>query len=88
MKPDQRRAILDKTLQGSIAEGGRVESRGDFEAVSVTGRRRNKALHIALTVVTFGLWALLVRLPIARFEGERRRVLSVDVDGNVTSARL
>ena len=87
MKPDQRKAIPAETLQGQVAEGACIESQDDFQAVTVTGRRPNKVLHLVLTILTVGLWGLLVWLPIARFGGEKRGMLIVDEDGNVASEK-
>lgn len=81
--PEQRKAALAQRIQYFVnVQGGRVESQTDFQAVVVTGKKVNHVLHLILTLVTFGLWAI-VWLGLAVFGGESRHMVSVDVYGQV-----
>jgi hypothetical protein len=60
----------------------RVESQRN-QAVLVRGRRPNHLLHLILSVVTGGFWALFVWLPIAIFGGEKRKTVTVRDDGRL-----
>lgn len=79
---DQRRMVLGTAVAGEVANGARVESRSDVDAVLVFGRRPNHTLHLILTLVTAGLWGL-VWIPVAVLVRERRVVLQVDPWGRV-----
>lgn len=84
---DQRKEILARLVTGQVADGARVESQSDYQAVLVRGHRLNNTLHLILTVVTFGLWGL-VWLAVALIGGEKRSVASVDEWGNSSIQRL
>jgi hypothetical protein len=79
--PDERKEALARAVQTEIANGARVESQGDYQAVTVRGHRPNHILHLILTIITGGVWGLLVWLPIAIFGGEKRRMVTVDEFG-------
>ena len=80
---DERKRLLDERVRLNIINGGaRVESRGDYEAVLVRGHRPNHVLHLLLTVVTLGFWAIVWTL-IALTTRERRALLTVDEHGRV-----
>lgn len=83
MSADERRRRLDERIQANIVNGGaRVESRSDYEAVLVQGRRPNHVLHLLLSIVTLGLW-LIVWLIVGITHRERRALLTVDEFGTV-----
>jgi hypothetical protein len=79
--PDARRSALTAAITASFAEGDRLESQTDFSAVIVKGRRPNHILHLILTVLTLGVWAI-VWLMVGMFGGEKRQILMVNEDGN------
>ncbi len=80
---EERRAALAQRIQYLVnVEGARVESQSDFQAVVVKGKPVNHILHLILTIVTFGLWAI-VWLGVAIFGGESRHMVSVDEYGQV-----
>jgi hypothetical protein len=78
---EQRKAALADRVQYFVGSGYRVESQTDFQAILVRGRRPNHLLHLILSVITVGLWALFVWLPLAIFGGEKRKVITVDEYG-------
>ena len=79
---DVRRARLNQAVADYVRNGWRVESQGDGYAVVVFGNRPNHILHLILTLVTFGLWAI-IWIIIALSSGEKRRTIQVDDFGNV-----
>lgn len=66
---------LDGQVDQYVRWGWRVESRSPTQAVVVKGRRTNHLLHLILTLVTLGVWAI-VWILIAIFGGEKRKVLT------------
>src|SRR5215207_4182222 len=78
----ERKALLANTLQGQVANGARIESQGDFQAVVVRGHRVNHLLHFLIGLLTLGVW-WLVWIVIAITGGEKRQMISVDQFGNV-----
>lgn len=66
--------------------GARVESQSDFQAVLVRGKPVNHTLHLILSLVTCGVWALVwATLGVAG--GEKRYVVQVDEYGNTNIQR-
>jgi hypothetical protein len=84
---EERRAALARVVAQHISAGARVESHTDFQAFVVNGRRPNHLLHLVLSLVTFGLWAI-VWLLVSLIGGERRTALMVDEYGSVFVKRL
>ncbi|HSS41279.1 MAG TPA: hypothetical protein VLK37_01870 [Solirubrobacterales bacterium] len=78
----ERKGLLANTLQGQVANGARIESQGDFQAVVVRGHRVNHLLHFLIGIFTLGLW-WLVWIVLAITGGEKRQMISVDQFGNV-----
>lgn len=80
---DARRAALSNAIAKWVGNGWRVDTMiDDYTAVMVKGRRVNHILHLILTLVTFGLWAI-VWLILALTTGETRRTVRVDDAGAV-----
>lgn len=79
---DERRETLARHVALAVKHGARVESQTDFQAVVVFGRPVNHPLHLILTLLTAGLWALAWTIE-ARGGGERRLVITVDATGDV-----
>ena len=65
---------LDQEVAQYVKRGWRVESRSDTQAVMVKGHRPNHILHLILTILTFGLWAV-VWLLLTALGGEKRKTL-------------
>ena len=84
--PEQRKELLARAIASEIRQGARIESQSDYQAVLVKGRRPNHVLHLILTLVTFGLWAI-VWILVAGFGGERRRMIEIDEYGNTNIQR-
>jgi len=78
----QRKAILAQELQREVGRGWRIDSQSDTMAVIVTGKPVNHVLHLILTFITLGLWAI-VWLILVITGGEKRQMVSVDEYGNV-----
>ena len=66
---------LDAQVAQYVRWGYRVESLTPTQAVVVKGRRTNHLLHLILTLVTLGVWAI-VWILVAIFGGEKRKVLT------------
>ena len=81
---EERKAILEQSIQSALARGARLEVLLDFYVLLVEGKPINHILHLLLSVFTFGLW-LIVWLVMAVSGGEKRFALSVDDSGNVRS---
>lgn len=84
---DERKELMARTIAGQIANGGRVESQSDFQAVLVKGKKVNHVLHLILTLVTFSLWAP-VWIILAIFGGEKRSLVTVDEYGNAAVSKV
>ena len=84
---DERKEILARQISSLLAQGRRVESQSDFQAVLITGHRPNHVLHLLITFFTFGLWAI-PWIAITALGGEKREVINVDEWGNPSIARL
>ena len=52
----------------------------------VRGHRPNHVLHLILTLITLGVWAI-VWILVAILGGEKRKVISVDEYGNTLAQR-
>lgn len=79
---EERHARFERLLQRELAaKPWRVESRSEYEAALVRGKRTNHVLHLILTIVTGGAWGI-VWIGIAVFGGEKRETVAVDEYGN------
>lgn len=79
---ETKKRNLAMAIQREVAAGQRVESQTDLNAILVSGKPINHILHLILTLVTCGVWAI-VWIVLAFVGGERRIVLNVDDYGNV-----
>jgi hypothetical protein len=84
--PEERKALLAQAVANWVHQGWRVESQTDFQAVMVRGHRPNHILHLILTLVTLGVWAI-VWILVTLLGGEKRAVVSVDEYGNTLAQR-
>ena len=87
MNNQQRIEVLDARVGQEIATGRRMESRSDFQAVLVKGRRVNHILHLLLSLFTAGIW-FPVWVILAITGGEKRELLQVDAYGAVIARRV
>jgi hypothetical protein len=83
---EERKALLAQAVANWVHDGWRVESQTDFQAVMAKGHRPNHILHLILTIITLGVWAI-VWILIALGGGEKRAVVSVDEYGNTLAQR-
>jgi hypothetical protein len=77
---EERRQQIDAAVNEFAGNGWRIESRSDFQVVFVKGKRPNHILHLLLTLVTVGLWAI-VWIILAVVKHEQRRIVTVDEYG-------
>ena len=66
---------LDNAVAEYVKWGWRVESRTETQAVIVRGHRPNHILHLILTIITLGIWAV-VWLLVTAFGGEKRKTIT------------
>jgi hypothetical protein len=86
-QPIDRPRALANSIRQHVAQGWRVESQTDTDAILVRGQRCNHVLHLILSLVTFGIWAI-VWIIMAIISGERRMSISVDEFGNTLVSAL
>lgn len=84
---EERKEALARAVHTQVAQGARVESQADYNAVLVKGHRPNHVLHLILTLVTLGLW-VFVWIGVTIFGGEKRMTVSVDEWGITNVQRL
>ena len=84
---DERKETLGRAIHTQVAQGARVESQGDYQAVLVTGHRPNHTLHLILTLVTLGVWGI-VWIAVVALGGEKRMSVNVDEWGNTNVQKL
>jgi hypothetical protein len=79
---EERQAGLARAVSNSVRNGWAIEGQTSYQAVLVKGHRPNHILHLILTLVTMGLWAI-VWILVAVLGGEKRLVIDVDEYGHV-----
>ena len=84
---EERKAIMAQQIQMVIAQGGRIESQSEYQAVIVTGKPLNNTLHAILTFFTCLIWGI-VWLILYLTGGEKRQIVAVDEYGNATVQQL
>jgi hypothetical protein len=82
VSPERRRELLSQAIQGQVVRGGRIESRGEYDATIIFGHRVNHILHLILSVLTLGLW-VIVWIILSVTGGEKRTLIAVDEFGAV-----
>lgn len=76
--PDRRKAALAQAISQEVASNKwRVESQSDFQAILAKGQSTAHVLHLILTVVSAGIWAIVW---IIRAIVNRRQTLILTVD--------
>ena len=81
----ERKAMLAQTVSNQIAQGHRVESQSDFQAVLVKGKPSTTCCTPS-SRFTLGLWA--IAWIIFAIAGGERSIVGVDEFGNVTVAKV
>lgn len=84
---EERKEILARLVASQITQGRRVETQTDFQAVMLQGKPPNHILHLLLTVITLGFWAI-VWIAMVLLGGEKRELIQVDEWGNSSIAKL
>jgi hypothetical protein len=84
---DERKTILDRILADRGAHGWWIETRSDFQGTIATGNRINHILHLFLTIITAGIWAI-VWICLAIFGGIKRHIITIDEYGNVADRKI
>lgn len=77
--PEERKSRLALAVRQEVAAGGRVESQTDYTAIVRFEKPVNNTLHLILTLVTFGLWAI-VWLIVWIVASTSRKTISLNVD--------
>lgn len=78
--------MLDYEIAQRIRKGYKIDFQTDTKVILSKGHRPSHVLHLILSLLTGGIWALFVWLPICIFGGERRIMLQVGRDGSVTGS--
>jgi hypothetical protein len=86
---DVRKSRLATAVQQEVARGGRVESQSDYSAVIRFGKPVNHVLHLILTLISFGLWAVVwIAAAIASAANNKTVSLMADEYGQVLRQEL
>ncbi len=80
LEDHERQKILEEKILMEQAGGKRLESQMGFQAVLVTEKKPNHLVHLILTVLTGGLWAL-IWIFVVLSSKDRREILQVDEYG-------
>jgi len=84
---EQRKEALARQISNKVAQGYRVQSQSDYQAVLSKGSAVNHGLHGVLSLVTLGTW-LIVWIPLALLSGEKREMATVDEFGHVLVSKV
>ena len=76
MSDDERKAWLAQQVDSHLRAGWEVESQTAHVATLRRGHRINHLLHLILTLVTCGIWAV-VWTGLAIFGGEKHKAISM-----------
>jgi hypothetical protein len=82
---EERAEILARAVNAEVSRGWRVVSQTQTQAQLVKGKPTNHILHLILTIITVGLWAI-VWILMAIFGGEKHRFVAVNEYGNVSAS--
>ncbi len=82
---DVRTNALESYIANATRHGWRVQSQGATSAQLVKGKPTNHILHLILTLITLGLWAIVWILMVI-FAGEKQRHVSVTEQGNIVTS--
>ena len=86
---EERKSRLSLAVRQEVAAGGRVESQTEYTAIVRHGKPVNHILHLILTLVTAGLWAIVwVIVSIVAASGRKAISLTVDEYGQVLREQM
>lgn len=82
--PELRKAALARAVGNEVRNGWHVQSQTDYQAVMLKpGTKVNHLLHLILTLITLGVWAIVWILVTLTHKREHQKVISVDAYGHV-----
>ena len=87
MTSEERKELLARYARIKLAEGYSVESENDYHVVVVRGKRPHHLLHLILTVLTSGAWAV-VWFIVTMTSRVKRESLFIDEFGDFEMASL
>ena len=79
---EERTAALERYVLNAGRHGWRVQSQTATQAQLLKGKPTNHILHLILTLLTLGLWAIVWILMVI-FGGEKQELVTVDEYGRV-----
>jgi cytochrome b561 len=82
---EERQQVLNRYVAEATRQGWRVMSQAPTQAQLVSGKPTSHLLHLVLTLITLGIWAI-VWILVAIFGGEKQRFVSVDEWGTVSTS--
>lgn len=86
---EERKSRLSLAVRQEVAAGGRIESQTDYTAIVRHGKSVNHILHLILTLVTAGLWAIVwIIVSIVAASGRKAVSLTVDEYGQVLREQM
>lgn len=80
LSDEQRTEALNRAVLKYASWGWRVQTQTATQAQLVKGHRTNHILHLILTIITLGIWAI-VWICLAVFGGEKHKLIAVDEYG-------
>jgi len=82
LSEDDRRAILDRAVAKYVQHGYSVKSNNGRQAVVVKRQQVNVLLNLGLTIITGGLWLIVLALRLLNWPTDRA-VLTIDAAGEL-----
>jgi hypothetical protein len=79
---EERTRVLDNYILTAGQQGWRVASQSPTSAQLLKGKPTNHVLHLILTLVTLGAWAI-VWILVSIFGGQKQQLVTVDEYGRV-----
>lgn len=84
--PDERKAALARAVTMEVQRGWHVQAQTDYQAIlHQPGTKVNHILHLILTLITLGFWAIVWIILAITHKREKRLVLDVDEFNKVTA---
>jgi hypothetical protein len=80
---DERKQMLARTVSNEVRSGWRIESQTDYDAYLIKGKPTSHVLHLILTIITLGLWAI-IWIVMVYLNRDQRETVNVDEWGNVS----
>src|SRR4249920_2240819 len=76
---EQRKQALAQAVSNEVRQGWNVQSQSDYQAVMILpGKKVHHLLHLILTILTAGLWAIVWIILVLTHKKEQRKVINVD----------